>query len=78
MKYPEPYKPKGRQNYFFSVQVNGKRRNLSTGKTLKREAYLFIKEFMESQIISDYTESTFREYSAVYYNWETSHISETL
>ena len=71
MDYPEPHRQKGGKTYYFYAYEAGKRRHLSTGKKLKREAYAYIREYYDKKIKHEYSTQTFREYSSIYYVWDT-------
>jgi integrase len=69
--YPEPHRNPGGKTYYFHAYVKGKRKHLSTGKKVKREAYQYIREFFEKNISHEFSEETFKEYSDIFYHWDT-------
>jgi integrase len=70
--YPEPYRRGESKIYYFHLEENGKRRQVSTGKINKEEARAEIRRRVDSAAAVRPAAGvlTFKEYSAPYYRWE--------
>ena len=68
-KYPEPFKRAENPNYYFTVEVNGKRRNLSTGQKTKEKARDAIRQYIDERAAGT-SSSLFAEYAQPYFLWE--------
>ncbi len=68
-KYPEPFKRAGNPHYYFTVEVSGKRRNLSTGQKTKEKARDSIREYIDERTAGT-SSALFAEYAKPFFLWE--------
>ena len=81
-KYPDPYRRSSGKTYYFRIEVDGKRRTISTGESAKERARDEIRKFVDTMseckapMLPSASSLSFSEYSRSYFVWKPGQAPE--